>query len=151
MYADCSNEMLYPDNARNAKTAQHDRRIVGKKATPPKRGIARLCTLRSSGISNNRLWNEIIKMRGIISLAIQAEIQKDMNINRMLIVYSFLKLLQNPFPQKVQPIALIIAKKTNNKTYIFIPRLEDFKGTTAGSTMANTGFSSCTFALATCN
>ena len=43
------------------------------------------------------------------------------------------------------------AIKGNNKAYTFNPHPDGFNGTTAGSTIANTGFTSCTFALATCN
>ena len=80
-YIVCTVEILYPVKVRNANTIQQENNIVGKKETPPKRGIARLCIFLSSGISNSFLRREIMRMRGIISHAIQTEITKAKIIN----------------------------------------------------------------------
>ena len=62
--------MPYPVKVRRARTALHESSIVGKKETPPNRGIARLCTLHSSRISNSFFLNDINYLRGTICLAI---------------------------------------------------------------------------------
>lgn len=73
MYIACISGILYPVSVQKAKTAQQENKIVGKKATPPKRGMARLCNFRSSGISNSFLRKEIIKIWGMMKRATLAE------------------------------------------------------------------------------
>lgn len=68
------------------KRIQQESNIVGKKATPPNRGMACLCIFRSFGTSNNFLCNEIIKIRGIISRETPTEITKDIIINIKFII-----------------------------------------------------------------
>ena len=41
-YDTCKSEILYPVKERKANTRQQENNIVGKKETPPKRGIALL-------------------------------------------------------------------------------------------------------------
>ena len=78
-------EIPYPVKARSARTTLQESKIVGKNETPPNRGIARLCTFLSSGISNSFFRKEINRMRGIISLATQTEITKAIIINKIFI------------------------------------------------------------------
>ena len=86
MYAADNAEMPYPIKERSVSTEQQESNIVGKKETPPRRGIARLCTFLSSGISNSFFRNEISKIRGIIRRAIHTEIAKAMIINTIFIL-----------------------------------------------------------------
>jgi len=57
-------------------TKQKENKMVGKKDTPPRRGIAFVCTFRASGISYNFFFIDISRILGISIHARNAEITK---------------------------------------------------------------------------
>lgn len=91
--------------------------MAGKKETPPKRETGFLCTFRISGVSNNLLRREMIKIRGMIIRARITAVRKPEKIKTMF--SSMLYLVSNVF-RKFQAIIILFSPLFINKPAPFI-------------------------------